>query len=197
MTRILSNRGKLVLLLFNCFVCKMKKYTKKIRFQIHQKYIQTDEVTCIQGTIYVFELLYWLESYASFKEKWVTVNTRQNLADFVPTSNLVYIKEVAFRTTFCHMIKISGIIYYTCSLVIEINVIVTKIPSTNVFNELCVKMTRPRSNTKKVPTVSNVVYFRLCIDLMHILPPVAAERWWLLPSPDVRRMLRSCYYNVT
>ena len=35
--------------------------------------------------------------------------TRHNLADSVPTSNLVCIKEVAIRTTFC----IAGIIYNT------------------------------------------------------------------------------------
>ena len=38
--------------------------------------------------------------------------TRHNSADSVPTSNLVCIKEVAIRTTFC----IAGIIYYTCNL---------------------------------------------------------------------------------
>ena len=40
--------------------------------------------------------------------------TRYNSADSVPTSNLVCMKEVAIRTTFC----IAGIIYYTCDLVI-------------------------------------------------------------------------------
>ena len=39
--------------------------------------------------------------------------TRHNSADSVPTSNLVCIKEVAIRTTFC----IAGIIYYTYNLV--------------------------------------------------------------------------------
>ena len=39
--------------------------------------------------------------------------TRHNAADSLPTSNLVCIKEVAIRTTFCHMINIAGIIYYT------------------------------------------------------------------------------------
>ena len=34
MTRILSNRGKRVLLPFNCF-CNIIKWTKKIRFRIH------------------------------------------------------------------------------------------------------------------------------------------------------------------
>ena len=38
--------------------------------------------------------------------------TRHNLADSVPTSNLVCIKEVAIRITFC----IAGIIYYICNL---------------------------------------------------------------------------------
>ena len=38
----------------------------------------------------------------------------------VPTSNLICIKEVAIRTPFSHMINIAVIIYYTCSLVIDI-----------------------------------------------------------------------------
>ena len=42
--------------------------------------------------------------------------TRHNSADSVPTSNLVCIKEVAIRTTFC----IVGIIYYTCNLATDI-----------------------------------------------------------------------------
>ena len=46
---------------------------------------------------------------------------------------------------------------------------------TIVFNELCVKITLLRSIPKKIETVCNAVYFRLCIDLMHITPPVTAE----------------------
>ena len=49
-------------------------------------------------------------------------------------------------------------------------------PSTNVFNELCVKISLLRPiKTKKIITVRNAVYFRLCINLVHILPPVTAE----------------------
>ena len=48
-------------------------------------------------------------------------------------------------------------------------------PSTNVFNELCVKISLLRSISEKNITVCDAVYFRLCIDLMHILPPVTAE----------------------
>ena len=47
------------------------------------------------------------------------VYTRYNSADSLPTSKMVCIKEVAIRTTFSHMINIAGIIYYTCSLVID------------------------------------------------------------------------------
>ena len=46
--------------------------------------------------------------------------TRHNSADSVSTSNLVCIKEVAIRTTFSHMVNIAGIIYYNCSLLIDI-----------------------------------------------------------------------------
>ena len=34
-----------------------------------------------------------------------------------------------------------------------------------------------RSILKKILTVCNAVYFRLCIDFMHIIPPVTAERF--------------------
>ena len=61
-------------------------------------------------------------------------------------------------------------------------------PSTKVFNELCVKITLLRSIPKKIKTVCNVIYFRLCIDLMHILVPVTAEGYDVPQSPEVCRM---------
>ena len=79
---------------------------------------------------------------------YVYFDTHHNLADSEPTSNLVCIKGVAIRTTFC----MAGIIYYTCDLV-------TDIPCTrykNAFNkrffflhELCVEITLLRSIPKK------------------------------------------------
>ena len=45
-------------------------------------------------------------------------------------------------------------------------------PSTNVFNILCVKITAKR---KILKGVCNQVYFQLCIDLMNITPPVTNE----------------------
>ena len=48
-------------------------------------------------------------------------------------------------------------------------------PSANVFNELCVKKTAKIYSEKNVTGVCNPVYFRLCIDLMHITPPISAE----------------------
>ena len=48
-------------------------------------------------------------------------------------------------------------------------------PSTNVFNEFCVKITLLRSTPKKKITVGNAIYLRLSIDLMHITPPVTAD----------------------
>ena len=89
----------------------------------------------------------------------------------VPTSNLVCIKEVAIRTTFC----IVGIIYYSCSLAVDIQCTRYKMHLTNVFNELYIKITMIYSD--KNLTVCNAVYLRLCIDLIHILPPVTAERY--------------------
>ena len=40
---------------------------------------------------------------------------------FLPSSNLVCIKEVTIRTTFSYMINIAAIIYYIGSLVIDIH----------------------------------------------------------------------------
>ena len=94
-------------------------------------------------------------------------HTRHNSADSVPTSNLVCIKEVATRTTFC----ITGIIYYTCNVVTDIQCTCYKMPSTNIFKELCVKI------SLLIMTVCNAVYCRLYIDLMHILPQVTTERF--------------------
>ena len=49
-------------------------------------------------------------------------------------------------------------------------------PSTNVLNEFCVKIILLRSiQKKKLTEVCNAVYFRLCIDLMHINPPGTAQ----------------------
>ena len=50
-----------------------------------------------------------------------------------------------------------------------------KMPSTNVFNELRVKITLQRSIPEKIISVCNAVYLRLCIDLMHFTPPLTAE----------------------
>ena len=48
--------------------------------------------------------------------------TRHNSADSVPPSNLVCITEVAIRTTLC----IAGIIYYTSTLLLTLNLSVKK-----------------------------------------------------------------------
>ena len=47
-------------------------------------------------------------------------------------------------------------------------------PSTNVYNELCIKICLLGSSPKKL-LLCNAVYFRLCIDLMHITPPLTAD----------------------
>ena len=98
----------------------------------------------------------------------VLIRTSHNSADSVPTSNLVYIKEVAISTTFC----IAGIIYHICNLVSDIQCTRYK----NAFNKRIVcQNTSAKINSEKIITVCNAVYFRLCIDLMHVLPPVTAE----------------------
>ena len=70
------------------------------------------------------------------------------------------------------MINIAGIIYYICSLVIDVPVI--KMPSKTFCNELCVETTLLRSIPNESNGVCHLVYFQLCIDLMHILPQVTA-----------------------
>ena len=97
--------------------------------------------------------------------------TRHNSADSVPTSNLVCIKEVAIRTTFC----IAEIIYYTCNLVIEIQCTRYKNAFNKHFERIVCQNKSAKIYSEKNIIVCNVVYFRLCIDLMHILPPVTAE----------------------
>ena len=39
----------------------------------------------------------------------------------------------------------------------------------------CVSKKSAKIYSEKIVTVCNAVYFRFCIDLMHILPPVTAE----------------------
>ena len=56
-------------------------------------------------------------------------------------------------------------------------------PSKNVSNELCQNKSA-NIYSDKIITVCNAVCFQLCIDLIHILPPVTAE----LPSLEVCRM---------
>ena len=57
----------------------------------------------------------------------IALATRHDSVDSVSTSNLVCIKEVQIRTTF----NIAGIIYYTCSVIIDIQITRYKI----TFNE--------------------------------------------------------------
>ena len=45
-------------------------------------------------------------------------------------------------------------------------------PSRNVFNETI---------TENLTLLCNALYFRLCIDLMHITPPVTAEGYDIIP----------------
>ena len=98
-------------------------------------------------------------------------HTRHNSADSVPTSNLVCIKEVTIRTTFC----VAGVINYTCYLVTDIQC--TRYE--NAFNKRFSRIVCPNNSSKiyseKILSLCNAVYFRLCIDLMHITPPVTAE----------------------
>ena len=75
------------------------------------------------------------------------------------------------------MINIAGIIYYICSLVIDIECARYKNAFNKLLNELCVKITLPRSILNKCYRGwgCNAVYLRLCIGLIHINPLVTAE----------------------
>ena len=68
-------------------------------------------------------------------------------------------------------------------------------PSTNVLNELFVKISLLRSIPKKIIAVCNAVYFRLCIDLMHILPPVTAEGFDVSHHPRFAEWFFLVYYK--
>ena len=57
---------------------------------------------------------------------------------------LICFQDVFIRNTSSHMINIAGILYYTCSLVIDIQCTRYRNTFNNVFNEFCFKKT-PRS----------------------------------------------------
>ena len=54
-------------------------------------------------------------------------------------------------------------------------------PPTNVFNELCAKITAKIYSEKNQAGICNPMYFRFCIDLMHITPSVTAEGYPMAP----------------
>ena len=64
-----------------------------------------------------------------------------------------------------------------------------------MFLTKCVKNNSAKIYYEKSNGVCNVVYFRLCIDLMHITPPFTAEGYDA--SHEVCRTLRSCEENTT
>ena len=70
------------------------------------------------------------------------------------------------------LLSVAGIIYYTCSSVIQYT------RHKNAFNKRFKRIVCQNNSAKilseKNITVCNAVYFRLCIDLMHITPPVTA-----------------------
>ena len=102
-------------------------------------------------------------------------DTRHNSADSVPTSNLICINEVAIRNTFCHMINIAGIIYYTCSLVIDLNVPVIKNTFKKRFERILCQENSAKIYSETNSKGGNAVFFRLCIGLMHITPPITGK----------------------
>ena len=102
-----------------------KYFLEKKKKKKHQVSIFTDVLfkaifSCFSAAFLILGTSY---SYQS--------GTRHNTADSLPTSYLVCLKEVAIRNTFSYMINIAGIIYYTCSVVIDI--LITRYK--NAFNK--------------------------------------------------------------
>ena len=70
-------------------------------------------------------------------------------------------------------------------------------PSTNVFSELCVKITARIYSEKNLTGLCNPVYVLLCIRLIHVTPPVTAEGFdgshhsRYIPNEEVR-----CRYGI-
>ena len=107
-----------------------------------------------------------------------SVSKWQTAEPLITTRPIPYIQQTSslLRRSPLELLSTAEIIFTTLfSLVMTFNVPVTKMPSTNVYNELCVKRTLLRSIQKKIVTVCSAVFFRLCIYLMHITPPVTAE----------------------
>ena len=111
-------------------------------------------------------------------------------------SCLVCIKEVAIRTTFYCWNNLLHLQHsYWHSMYSS-----QKCLQQTIFNELCVKITLLRYIPRKNITICNAVYFRLCIDRMHITPPVI-RGIWRLSSPEVCRKLLNtdevrCRYGI-
>ena len=95
------------------------------------------------------------------------------LGQFLTYIKPVCILKVAIRTTFC----IAGIIYCTCNLVTDIQCTLYKSAFNKHFQQIVCQNKSAKIYSEKNITVCNAVYFRLCIDLMHILPPGWGIRW--------------------
>ena len=88
-----------------------------------------------------------------------------------PIPYLVCITEVAIRTTLC----IAGITYYSCNLVTDSQCTHNKNAFNKRFYQIVCQNKSAKMYSEEIITVYNAVYFRLCTDLMHILPPVTAK----------------------
>ena len=110
---------------------------------------------------------YWTMPYF-----WPNKSTRQNSANSVLTSNLVCFGEVTIRTTFSHMISFAG------------NLL--KMPSTNVFNKLCVKITAKIYSERKL--TGYVIWCSSHYASIYITTSYSGGIQWL-PSPKAWQML--------
>ena len=63
-------------------------------------------------------------------------------------------------------------------------------PSTNFFNELCVKITLLKCILKKNSSRGKELYFCLCIGLMHITPPVSAKGYYGSHHPSCAKCIK-------
>ena len=72
-------------------------------------------------------------------------------------------------------------------------------PSTNFFNELCVKITLLKCILKKNSSRGKELYFCLCIGLMHITPPVSAKGYYGSHHPSCAKCIKMAsilYYSI-
>ena len=122
----------------------------------------------VRAALCIYILVHFLKAIKPLRVRQIL----HHHAPLVTTRPIPYLHQTSsvFRRSSLELLPIAGIIYYTCSLVIDIQCTRHKNAFNIFFNELCAKITLLISILKKNITVCNPVYFRLCI-LLHQLQP--------------------------